>query len=394
MKQRDFIFTGLQPWDIPFGSNAIDIAKEIAKSNRVLYVNSALDQMTLWKNEDKPENRQRIDVLKKRAAPIRHISDNLWVLDYPFTVLSINSIPDGYIFDYFNKKNNQKLFRYIKKIANELGFKDIIHFIDNDIYRSQFSKDILKPALSIYYRRDNLHPFLYWKKHAPRLEPQIIAKSDYVLCNSPQLQEFALKFNKKSFNIGQGLDLSAYDADTSYPLQKEFNSVPRPVIGYIGDITSARLDPDLLYELAKSKPDYSFVMIGGEDKVFESHQLHELNNIHFFGKIQKETVPAYMSAFDVCINPQKLNEITIGNYPRKVDEYLAMGKPVVATRTMTMELFREHTYLCSGLKEYQDALDKALAENSEEKRKERIAFANSHSWENNVKSIYQIIDKK
>ena len=89
-----------------------------------------------------------------------------------------------------------------------------------------------------------------------------------------------------------------------------------------------------------------------------------------------------------------VNEITIGNYPRKIDEYLAMGKPVVATRTMTMEMFREHTYLCTGLEEYQDALDKALTENNPEKTKERILFANSHSWENNVKTIYQIIDKK
>ena len=38
MKGRDFIITGLQSWDIPIGSNAIDIAKEMAVENRVLYV--------------------------------------------------------------------------------------------------------------------------------------------------------------------------------------------------------------------------------------------------------------------------------------------------------------------------------------------------------------------
>lgn len=45
-----------------------------------------------------------------------------------------------------------------------------------------------------------------------------------------------------------------------------------------------------------------------------------------------------MSHFDVCMNPQLVNEITIGNYPRKVDEYLALGKPVIATKTLTMDL--------------------------------------------------------
>ena len=33
---RDFIITGLQPWDIAIGSNAKDIAREIAKNNRLL----------------------------------------------------------------------------------------------------------------------------------------------------------------------------------------------------------------------------------------------------------------------------------------------------------------------------------------------------------------------
>lgn len=51
MKGKDFIITGLQSWDIPIGSNAIDIAKEIAKHNRVLYVNSPLDMMTIYRNK-------------------------------------------------------------------------------------------------------------------------------------------------------------------------------------------------------------------------------------------------------------------------------------------------------------------------------------------------------
>ena len=42
---RDFIITGLQPWNIAIGSNAKDIAREIAKNNRVLYVNTPVDML-------------------------------------------------------------------------------------------------------------------------------------------------------------------------------------------------------------------------------------------------------------------------------------------------------------------------------------------------------------
>jgi glycosyltransferase involved in cell wall biosynthesis len=391
MKGRDFIITGLQSWDIPIGSNAIDIAKEMAADNRVLYVNSPLDLMTIFRNKPTPETIQRLDVYRKKKKPLRQVSDNLWVLDFPFWIWSVNGLPDGALFDVFNIMNNRKIFKYVRKVAADLKFKDAIHFIDNDIYRSFYSKDILKPALSVYYRRDNLQAIDFWKKHAPRLEPRLIEKSDLIVANSPQLAAFARQYNKRSFDVGQGVDLSAYDLSLEFKEPAEFATIPKPRIGYIGDITSLRLDADLIYEVAKSKPEYSFVMIGRVDKLFAAHAMNELKNVHFLGSVAKNVVPTYMSALQVCLNPQLLNELTIGNYPRKVDEYLALGKPVIATKTDTMELFREHSYLCSSVADYQDAVEKALQEDSEEKARQRIAFAQSHSWKNNVNEIFKRI---
>ncbi len=391
MKGKDFIITGLQPWDIPIGSNAIDIAKEISLHNRVLYVNAPLDQMTLWRNKNQPEIQHRLKVLNKEVSPLRQISPNLWVLDFPFSIFSNGKLPDGFLFDLVNKLNNKKIFTYVQKIADELNFKNFIHIIDNDIYRSFYAREYLKASLFVYYRRDNLLPFEFWKKHAPRLEPMLIAKSDLIICNSPQLADVARKSNPKSFDIGQGVDLSAYNPDIEFNIPENLIPISKPIVGYIGDITSVRLNPDLIYDVAKQRPDYSFVMIGREDPVFQAHVLHTLGNVHFLGSIAKNTVPQYMNFLDVCLNPQLLNEVTNGNYPRKVDEYLAMGKPVVATKTATMELFKDHSYLCTNALEYVAAIDDALKNNSIDKRNGRIEFARSHSWENNVNNIYKLI---
>lgn len=393
MKNKDFIITSLQSWDIPIGSNAIDIAKQIAVDNRVLYVNSPLDMMTLYRNKPTAETRHRLEVLKKQTSPIRKISGNLWVLDLPFYVWSVNGLPDGFLFDFFNKLNNKKIFNYTRKVAAELNFSNPIHLIDNDIYRSYYSKETLGSSLSVYYRRDNVQPYAYWKKHAVRLEPKLIEKSDLVVCNSAQLAEYAQSFNTESYDVGQGVDLSAYNTAIPFEVPDAIQSIPGPRIGYIGDINSMRLDADLIYELAKSKPAYSFVMIGNQDKVFAAHALHNLKNVYFTGSIPKNKVPQYMHSLDVCLNPQLVNEITIGNYPRKVDEYLALGKPVIATRTKTMELFKDHVYLCNSLDDYKQAVEKALIENTEAKKKERILFARSHSWENNVNMIYKSIEQ-
>ncbi len=104
-------------------------------------------------------------------------------------------------------------------------------------------------------------------------------------------------------------------------------------------------------------------------------------------------LPKYLNAFDVAINPQALNPLTIGNYPRKIDEYLAMGKPVVATKTETMNVFKHFCYLAYYKEEYVELIDKALRENNKQAEEDRIAFASSHTWENNVNEIYKSILK-
>lgn len=90
-----------------------------------------------------------------------------------------------------------------------------------------------------------------------------------------------------------------------------------------------------------------------------------------------------------------VNDITNGNYPLKIDEYLAMGKPIVATSTHTMrDIFAAHTYLPANKDEYLQALDKALKEiNDPIKKEERICFAETHSWGHSVQKIYNIIEQ-
>jgi radical SAM superfamily enzyme len=70
-----------------------------------------------------------------------------------------------------------------------------------------------------------------------------------------------------------------------------------------------------------------------------------------------------------------------------------MGKPVLATRTKAMEMFQDHVYLAETKEEYMALAQRALEENSSELIKSRIAFAKSHTWENNVGAIYEAIQK-
>jgi glycosyltransferase involved in cell wall biosynthesis len=388
----DIVITGQQAWDVEIGSNCKNIALEFSKNHRVLYVNSPLDRISLLKNGDDPKVAKRKKVIYGKADGLEEVQPNLWVL-YPDKMIeSINWLPEM-LFDILNKRNNQLFAGAIARAAKRLGFTDYIHFNDNDMFRSFFLKDLLKPRLSIYYSRDYMLAVDYWRKHGARLEPELIAKSDLCVANSTYLADYCAKFNRHSFYVGQGCDLDIFMAGNEAPEPADISGIAHPRIGYVGALQSIRLDMELLEYIAQQRPDWNIVLVGPEDNEFLQSSLHKLPNVTFTGSRNIADLPAYINAFDVCVNPQLLNEVTIGNYPRKIDEYLAVGKPVVATATDAMSVFSEHVYLGKGKEDYVRLIDLALAENSEARTEARRAFASSHTWENSVGEIYKAIGR-
>ena len=392
---RDFIITSLQTWDIEIGSTIKNTALEISKQNRVLYINTPMDiSIRLRGNRQSPSYIRRMAVIKGETSPLRQINANMWVLDCPFMLFSANFLPAP-LFNIVNRKNNARIARWIVEQAAALDFKNYIHLIDTDIYRSRYLKEYIHPSVSIYYRRDYVIGEAYWRRHGTRLEPELAASADLVLANSTRFAAELQAYNPHTYPIETGVNLKLYNPAKKYETPGDMQDIPRPIIGYMGTINSTRLDGDLLYQIISQRPDYSFVFTGPEDDIFRRNRIHSLKNAYFTGQKKVDELPAYIAAYDVCINPQMVNEITDGNYPLKIDEYLAMGKPTVATSTHTMRhIFANHTHLATTPEEWLSAIDRAVTEaDDEELAKQRIAFAETHSWGHSVKKIYDIIDK-
>ena len=389
---RDIVIVGQQPWDTEIGSNCKNLAIEFSKQNRVLYVNSALDTKTYLMNRQDPKIQKRIAVIKKQREGLEPISNSLWTYYPDCTILSINWIGSTAVFNYFNRINNQRFANAIGKAIDKLQFKNFILFNDSDIFRSFYLKEFLRPAVSVYYSRDYMIGTDYWKKHGTILEPQLIAKSDLCTANSTFLADYCARYNPHSFYVGQGCDLSLFQNADDLTIPTDIVTIKRPIIGYVGALQSIRLDISLLEHIARQRPEWSIVLVGPQDEVFNTSNLHQIPNIYFLGSKNADLLPAYINAFDICINPQMINDVTIGNYPRKIDEYLAMGKPVVATKTRAMEIFAGYVYLGETKADYLTLIQKALDENNVEKQRKRKAFAASHTWENNVIEIYKAIN--
>lgn len=393
VKDRDFVVVGLQPWDLPIGSNCKNIALEFSKHNRVLYVNAPLDRNTLLKKKNDPQVQKRIRISQGKEPQLQQIQDNLWQFFPNCKLESINMLPDGFIYDFFNKRNNKKYAKEIKKGISELGFKNIILFNDSDMFRSFYFDELLKPAQYIYYTRDNMLAVDYWKKHGLRLEPALMKKVDLVTANSVYLARIGEKYTPKSYYVGQGCETDQFSADIKHTEPDDVKNIARPRVGYIGALYGLRLDYKLLENIAKKRPNWNLVLVGPEDGAFKASELHSMENVFFTGSKKPEELPAYLSTFDVALNPQILNEVTIGNYPRKIDEYLAMGKPTVATKTEAMEIFDGYVYLAKDEADYLTMIEQALNENDPALKQKRIDFARSHTWENSVAEIYKAMQR-
>jgi teichuronic acid biosynthesis glycosyltransferase TuaH len=357
------------------------MAFELARNNRVLFIDRARDRNTVLKRILTRKSAEQVN-----SHNLEMIGQNFWVL-HPKSVLESGSWSPNYrLFDFFNRINNKRLAVEIKEAIRNLGFTNSLLINDNDFFRGLYQKSLLPVREYIFYIRDHLTVQPFFEKFGPRCEMEMIRKADLVVANSDWLAKYAGQWNPNSVDIGQGCELEAFTVeDLAQPA--DMVGIPKPIIGYCGAITSMRLDESLLAHIADSLPHMNIVLVGPADSFFEKSNLRTRKNIFFLGPKKPEQTAAYIHHFTLCINPQLVNPLTIGNYPRKIDEYLASGKPVVATATQAMGMFREYVSLCQTKEEFVINILRLVNDpvwTSASYQKIRREFALTHTWENSI----------
>lgn len=393
IQNRDLVLFGFQPWETQTGCNFVDMAYELSKYNRVLYVNRALDRSTIWRQRKTPQLQTRLaDVRKKRNGIIK-VQEQLWVFN-PATILeSINWLPSAWLHDELNRINNERLAEEINRAIKVLAFSRVILINDNDFIRGRYLKDLVHCEDYIFYLRDYMLGVKYFQRHGYRLEAETIHQATLVATNTAYLASYASRWNHNSFDIGQGFRIPPEEnpAGSDLAVPEDLRSIKPPIIGYAGYVSAKRLDTELIASLAKKFSGCSLVLIGEVDPAFPVGTFRGFSNVYILGVKPFNQLKKYIRCFDICINPQLVNEITRGNYPRKIDEYLIMGKPVVATRTEAMALFKSHTHLCATEPEWimriSDIINHPEKYYSTEEENRRMVFALRHTWRHSMEKL-------
>jgi glycosyltransferase involved in cell wall biosynthesis len=149
--------------------------------------------------------------------------------------------------------------------------------------------------------------------------------------------------------INNGVDVHKFrPLDDTGDLRKELGLEGKQIIAFIGIFVEWQ-GLDHLIEAAPliidKRPDTAFLLVGdGPLKgrlVNKAGETNVIKHFIFTGLIPYDQVPFFINLSDVCVVPKK--PLKSGYSPLKLYEYMACGKPIVATRTGGFEILeRSH----------------------------------------------------
>jgi glycosyltransferase involved in cell wall biosynthesis len=241
---------------------------------------------------------------------------------------------------------------------------------------------------------DDISQEAYTRKHGIRLENEIVQHADAVLCTSRELTRLKSSQSSNVHFHPNAADVELFKTAAtdilSRPHGMNFND--KKIIGFTGSI-EYRTDFELLYEIAKYHSNKILYLIGpviGDEHL--KFGLTKMPNVVFAGPKKLHELPSYLQYFDCCIIPYKVNTLTASIYPLKINEYLAAGKPVVATHfSEDIFSFNNHIFIAETRAQFLRLIDTAIDENNVNKKVARMEAANANSWERRVEQFWEII---
>lgn len=381
----DFIIVSTADWDNPFWTNKQHVAATLADmGHRVLYIDSlGLRAPTMTKTDLSRITRR----VKKLFAGTKKVRENIWVMS-PF---SIPLHKYGII-----RHLNQKILIYMtRRRLKELRFQEPVLWTYNPM--SSYLLGSLGEAASVYHCVDEIsaQPGMP-SEHIKRSEIDLLEKVDLVFTTAMNLYNKKKKYNEHCYYYPNVADFDHFHRAVSEKFERpqDLPQEGKKVLGFIGAISAYKQDFQLLRYIAEKCPEYNIVLIGkvgeGEPDT-DAGILQECKNIHLLGAKAYRELPRYLSFVDVALLPNSINEYTNNMFPMKFFEYLAAGKPVVATKIPAIQEFSEYCYISDSKEEFVDNVERALREDSEVENKKRFTLASEHTYENRTRKMLKII---
>lgn len=374
---RDIVCIGTSDWTNELPINQHQLMRRLAKSNRVLFVES----LGLRRPQLAGRDLRRIGRRLARGLRGARAVDGLHVLS-PLVLPFHGSAAVRAL--------NRRLLRFqVGRSARRLGLRRPILWG----YAPQAVEllDVLDPELVVYHCVDDIASGKGIDAESFRTaESRFAGRADLVLASAPSLAERMRSLSANVLYAPNVADTALFaTALEPGPLDAAIDDLPRPRLVFQGAIVATKLDVGMLTDLARLRPDWSIVLVGPRgagDPGGDLSALDRAPNIHLVGVREGADLPAVLRGADAGLIPYAINDLTRSVFPMKVYEYLAAGLPVLSTPLPALEDVGD-VETVSGAAELAVALERELAADGAERRLTRSRAAASHSWEARIEEI-------
>ncbi len=151
----------------------------------------------------------------------------------------------------------------------------------------------------------------------------------------------------------------------------------------------------LLEYLITKHTDYQFVLAGFVWKEVSAQiaALEKRPNVTIIREIPYSQLPNIIACFDVAIIPHVIDRFTQSMNPLKLYEYLAAGKPVIATAVAGVEQFGDLVTLAISPEDFSKGIEDAIQNESVEIMERRMHAVDSHRWEDRWRLMTEVLER-
>lgn len=386
MSRKDIVLLSTADWDNPFWTNKQHVASELARrGHRVFYIES----LGLRRPSASAADLSRIlRRLRRAVAMPRAVRENLWVWSpvvLPFQrygiVRAFNRFLLGAMLAFHLRRlglRRDMLWTYnplTTRLVSLAPFGRVVyHCVDEIKAQPGMPAEVLGPA-----------------------ERELVEKSDIVFTTAPKLAEIRKAWNPNTHDFGNVADFDhfAMARELATIVPEDLAAIPAPRVGFIGAVSSYKVDFQLIRFLAQSRPAWSVVLIGkvGEgDPWTDSAALAGLSNLHLLGPRPYAELPRYLKGLDVTLLPNTMNDYTESMFPMKFFEYLAAGKPVVSVDLPALRAYHGRVWLAKSPEDFVKGVGEALR-GAVAPLEERLALARQHTYTARTERMMALIDQ-
>jgi len=395
----DIVFFSLFRTDNPYSSISLSMAKELAKTNRVFYVNHPYSVLDVWRGlrAGDPFLRKRLSGMLLGRVGYEHleaIPENFTAVQPPLT-LPVNWLPKGFVYKVFQRFNNGIVLRAIRRVLRDHTVKKYIYINCYDPFFAGSLPAKMGAALHIYHCIDDITQNAYTNKHGTALENEAIGRADLTFVTSTNLQKLKAPFSDRIVLYFNAADVSVFHQVISnkYPRPDLLSGRPGKVIGFIGNLDDLRIDYPLLKKIAGAYPDHTLLLVGPVNSSGPADiGLDRCPNVVFAGSRPLAQLPPLLQHMDCVLIPFLCNTLTRSIYPLKINEYLAAGKPVVSTAfSEDIRGFSDCIYLAENEAEFIVQIEQALGPQDPVQVQQRLDIANENTWEARIGQLWEAV---